>query len=180
TVRAMTVIKGQPVSSGFDNSTFHGLNAFRFINSAGDSIPVRWLMTPMQPFEAASTDSAPQGKNSLFDALIAAIHRQPLQWRLIVIIGQPGDPTNHASIAWPAGREQVDVGTLTLDRVESDETSAATDINFDPLVLPAGIAPSDDPLLSARSAVYSQSFTRRAGETKQPSAITPTDVRRGE
>jgi catalase len=74
----------------------------------------------------------------------------------------------------------VDVGVLTLDRVESDETSTATDINFDPLVLPAGIAPSDDPLLSARSAVYSQSFTRRAGERKQPSAITPADVRKGE
>src|SRR5882672_5835996 len=180
TVKALTVIKGQPVSSGFGNSTFHGLNAFRFINSAGDSIPVRWLMTPMQPFEAASTSSAPQGKNSLFDALIAAIQRQPLQWRLILIIGQPGDPTNDASIAWPAERQQVDVGTLTLDRVESDETSAATDINFDPLVLPAGIAPSDDPLLSARSAVYSQSFTRRAGETKQPSAIAPADARKGD
>src|SRR5437588_4133991 len=179
TVQALTVIKGQPVSSGFDNSTFHGLNAFRFINSAGDSIPVRWLMTPMQPFQATSTGSAPQGKNFLFDALIAAIHRQPLQWRLVVIIGQPGDPTNDASIAWPAERQQVDVGTLTLDRVESDETSAAADINFDPLVLPAGITPSDDPLPSARSAVYSQSFTRRAGETKQPSAITPADVRRG-
>src|SRR5882762_103335 len=52
TMQAMTVIKGQAVSSGFDNSTFHSLNAFRFINSADDSIPVRWLMTPMQPFEA--------------------------------------------------------------------------------------------------------------------------------
>jgi catalase len=179
TVRAMTVIKGQPVSSGFDNSTFHGLNAFRFINSAGDSIPVRWLLTPMQPFEAASA-SAAHDKNYLFDSLIAQIHRQPLRWRLIVIVGQPGDPTHDATIAWPEERENVDVGTLTLDRVESDDTSAATDLNFDPLVLPAGIAPSDDPLLSARSAVYSQSFTRRAGETKQPSAITPLVVRKGE
>jgi catalase len=179
TVRAMTVIKGQPVSSGFDNSTFHGLNAFRFINSAGDSIPVRWLLTPMQPFEVASA-SAALDKNYLFDSLIAQIHRQPLGWRLIVIVGQPGDPTHDASIAWPEERENVDVGTLTLDRVESDDTSAATDINFDPLVLLAGIAPSDDPLLSARSAVYSQSFTRRAGETKQPSAITPLAVRKGE
>jgi catalase len=179
TVKALTVIKGQPVSSGFGNSTFHGLNAFRFINSAGDSIPVRWLMTPMQPFEAASTASVPQDKNYLFDALIAAIHRQPLQWRLIIIIGQPDDPTNDASVPWP-GRQQVDVGTLTLDRVESDETSAATDLNFDPLVLPAGITPADDPLLSARSAVYSQSFRRRAGETKQPTAITPADVRKGD
>jgi catalase len=180
TVQALTIIKGQPVSSGFDNSTFHGLNAFRFINSAGDSIPIRSLLTPMQPFEAASTASAPQDKNYLFDALIAQIHRQPLRWHLIVIIGQPGDPTNDATIAWPAAREQVDVGTLTLDRVESDDTSAAMDLNFDPLVLPAGIAPSDDPLLSARSAVYSQSFTRRAGETKHPSAITAADVRKGD
>jgi catalase len=74
----------------------------------------------------------------------------------------------------------VEVGTLTLDRVESDDTSAARDINFDPLVLPAGIAPSDDPLLSARSAVYSRSYTRRAGEPKQPSPIAPADVRKGE
>jgi catalase len=48
------------------------------------------------------------------------------------------------------------------------------------LVLPAGIKPSDDPLLSARSAVYAQSFRRRAGETKQPSAITSADVGKGD
>jgi len=179
TAQALTVIKAQPVSSGFENSTFHGLHAFRFIDAAGDSIPVRWLLTPAQPFEAASAAAA-EDKNYLFDTLIAQVHRRPLRWHLIVTIGQPGDPTNDATLAWPAAREQVDVGTLTLDRVESDDTSAATDVNFDPLVLPVGIAPSDDPLLSARSAVYSQSFTRRAGEAKQPSAITPANVRKGE
>jgi catalase len=180
TVQALTVIKGQPASSGFGNSTFYSLNAFRFINAAGESTPVRWVLEPEQRKEAADGASAAHDKNFLFDALIAAIHRQKkLRWHLIVIIGQPGDSTNDASVPWPKGREQVDVGTLTLDRVESDDTSAARDINFDPLVLPAGIAPSDDPLLSARSAVYSQSFTRRAGEAKQPSAITPADARKG-
>ena len=109
----------------------------------------------------------------MFDALIAQIHRRPLQWYLIVIVGQPGDPTNDATIAWPAGREQVNVGTLTLDRVESDDTSAARDINFDPLVLPAASRRRTTRCSSARSAVYSQSYTRRAGEQKQPSAITP-------
>jgi catalase len=175
TVQALKIIKSQPASAWFGDSTFHGLHAFRFTNAAGDSTPVRWLLTPTQQFPAARN----MDKNYLFDALIAAIHHQPLHWHLIVIIGQPGDPTNDASIPWPAGREQVDVGTLTLDQVESDDTSAATNINFDPLVLPAGIAPSDDPLLSARSAVYSQSFTRRAGEAKQPSAITPAEARKG-
>jgi catalase len=180
TAEALKFIKSQPASSGFGDSTFHSLNAFRFINAAGESTPVRWILTPAQPLKTASAATSSQDKDFLFDALIAQIHRRPLQWYLIVIVGQPGDPTNDATIAWPAGREQVNVGTLTLDRVESDDTSAAPDINFDPLVLPAGIATSDDPLLSARSAVYSQSYTRRAGEQKQPSAITPAQVKKGE
>ena len=73
-------------------------------------------------------------------------------------------------------RKQVDAGTLTIDTVESEETSPTRDINFDPLVLPGGISPSDDPLLSARSAAYSQSFTRREREHKEPSAISAAEV----
>jgi catalase len=175
---AIKIIKAQAVPSGFENSTFHSLNAFRFINAAGVSTPVRWILTPLQPFEASGP--APADKNYLFDGLIAQIHRQPLRWHLVLIVGQPGDPTNDATAAWPEEREKVDVGTLTLDQIVSDETSPATEINFDPLVLPSGIEPSDDPLLSARSAVYSQGYTRRAGEPKPVFPITPADVRKGE
>src|SRR5262249_52080166 len=129
TVEALKFIKSQPAPSGFGDATFHSLNAFRFINAAGESTPVRWILTPAQPWK---TENAAQDKNFLFDALIAQIHRRPLQWYLIVIVGQPGDPTNDATKPWPAAREQVNVGTLTLDRIESDDTSAARDINFDP------------------------------------------------
>jgi len=176
TVRALGVIKAEQFSSDFDNSTFHGLNAFRFVNAEGKSVPVRWLLTPTRPFAAVRTAVAQEDKNDLFRALITQMHLLPIQWHLIVIVGHADDPTNDASLPWPAGREQVDVGTLTLNRVEAEETSPATAINFDPLVLPAGIEPSDDPLLSARSAIYSQSFRRRAGEVKQQSAILPTDL----
>jgi catalase len=178
-VRASAVLKTRQISSGFANSTFHSLNAFRLVDSNGNSTPVRWVLNPVQPFEAVRPASSNQGRNFLFDGLIAQINRQPLQWHLIAIIGQPGDTTTDPSTAWPAEREQVDVGTLTLDRVESEETSVAREINFDPLVLLPGIEPSDDPFLSARSAIYSQSFTRRAGEAQQPSAITPAEIRKG-
>ena len=180
TAEALEFIGSQPAPSGFGDATFHSLKACRFTNAAGESTPVRWILRPAQPLKPANGAPASQDKSFLFDALIAQIHRRPLQWYLIVIVGQPGDPTNDATRPWPPGREEVNVGTLTLDRVESDDTSAARDINFDPLVLPDGIAPSDDPLLSARSAVYSQSYTRRAGEQKQPSAITPAEVGKGE
>ena len=178
TVQAMKIIQSHSVSSGFDNSAYYGLIAFWFVDASGTSIPVRWSMVPLQPFVAADAVAAQGDKNYLFDALIASIVQHPLQWHLMITVGQPGDVTDDASIPWPDGREQVDVGTLTLDHVESEETSPARDINFDPLVLPAGMAPSNDPLLSARSAVYSQSFTRRAGEKKLPSAVTPSDVRK--
>ena len=102
--------------------------------------------------------------------------QNPLQWHLIITVGQPGDPTSDPTLPWPPDRQQVDVGTLTIDHVESEETSPARDINFDPLVLPNGIATSDDPLLSARSAAYSQSFARREGEHKDPSAVSPAET----
>jgi catalase len=175
-VRAIGIIKSHAPSSGFDNTAFNGLNAFRFTNADGAISYVRWTLAPGQPYEAAT--GASQDKNFLFDGLIAIILQHPLQWHLVMTVAQPGDPTDDATLPWPEGRETVDVGTLTLDSVESEETSPARDINFDPLILPAGIAPSDDPLLSARSAIYSQSFTRRAGEKKEPSAITPAEVQK--
>jgi catalase len=173
TARALGAIGAQPFSSGFDNATYYALNAFRFVDASGHATPVRWSIVPTQPFVAinraapASTD-----KNALFDALIALVAKQSLDWHLIAVLGQPGDPTDDATIQWPVDRERVDLGTLTVERVTGEANGTCRDVNFDPLVLPSGIEPSDDPLLSARSAVYSRSFTRREGEAKEPSAVT--------
>jgi catalase len=137
---------------------------------------------PVQPVAAEAAEQTEAGdENYLFDELIAQIVQHPRQWRLIVTIGQAGDPTNDATQAWPEGRQQVYAGTVTIDRVSSEDTGRCTAVNYDPLVLPAGIEPSDDPLLSARSAVYARSFTLRAEEEheKPPSAVTPQDVQAG-
>ncbi len=173
TVRALALIGAAPTSSGFIDASYNSLDAFRFINAAGVSTPVRWSMTAVEPFAAQAPEQAANpDKNYLFDAAIDRLRRGPAQWRLVVTIGQPGDPTNDATIPWPDDREHVDVGTLTIDHIEAEAPGNCRDVNFDPLVLPSGIEPSDDPLLSARSAAYSQSFTRRAGETKEPSAVS--------
>ena len=175
--KAIQVIHSQPMSSGFANSTFNSLNAFRFINAVGVVASVRWSMVPAQSFQPIGTATSEQADtNFLFGALIAKIHQHPLQWHLIITIAQAEDPTEDATIPWPPDRRRVEVGTLTVNQVESEDTSPARDINFDPLVLPNGIAASGDPLLSARSAVYMRSFTRREGEHKTPSAVSPAEV----
>lgn len=180
TATALKIIQEEPVSSGFHDSTFRSLNAFQFTSAQGELVPVRWLFKPIQPVEVSAANETPADKDYLFDELLYQLHREPLQWQLIVVVGQPGDPTDDATTAWPADRGQVDVGTLTIVRAESDDTSVAAGLNFDPLVLPVGIAPSNDPMLSARSAIYSRSFTRRAGEPKSPNEITPAAVAKGE
>jgi catalase len=164
---AIKIIMSTPFSSGFADSRFNGLMAFRFVNAAGVVTPVRWSMVPTEPFAPENPEQAKSGdKNYLFDAMLARVARGPLQWHLII--------TNDPTIPWPADREQLDVGVLTIDHAETEVLDNCRDINFDPLVLPSGIAPSDDPLLSARSAVYSESFTRREGEKKSPSAVQVT------
>jgi catalase len=96
----------------------------------------------------------------------------------MLTVGQPEDPTADASLQWPPDRREIDAGTLTINSIESDDNSPARNITFDPLVLPHGIDPSDDPLLSARSAAYSVSFRRREAEQKSPSAVSAAEVAR--
>jgi catalase len=171
-VRAHEIIGQHHFSSGFADETYNALNAFRFVSDDGTATPVRWSVVPeTQAAAAPAPQDLAADKNYLFDALIAAFGQGPLRWHLVLTIGQPGDSTGDASIPWPDGRAHVDVGTITFDRVEAEAPGNCRDINYDPLVLPFGIAPSDDPLLSARSAAYAESFRLRAGEPKTPSAV---------
>jgi catalase len=157
--RAMTILKQHPPTPGFADSIFSGLNAFYFVSQSGARTPVRWKLTPLQ--QALPPTSGP---DALFDPLVRQLRAGPLRWRLVLTVGTRDDPTNDATLPWPADRRTIDAGQLTLNSVDTEAKGNARDINFDPLVLPPGIEPSDDPLLSARSAVYAASYRRRTGE----------------
>jgi catalase len=115
--RAVAIIKAQPATAGFADSTFNSLDAFRLVNSAGASVPVRWAAVPLQAavIQASSPDddSAQTAHgNRLFDDLIAQIHERPLQWRLVITLGRPEDPTADATVAWPDDRPHIDAGVV--------------------------------------------------------------------
>ncbi len=77
TAAALQMIGKHPFSSGFGDSPYYALNAFRFVNAQGESTPVRWWVTPDQTFGGNS--ATPTGKNYLFDGLIAQLHAKPLR-----------------------------------------------------------------------------------------------------
>jgi catalase len=170
TAAAMKIIKQAPPSAGFADSTYRGLNAFRATNGHGETTAIRWAAVPITGEPPAGQ---PHGddRNVLFDALIDTVARGPVSWKLILTLADPTDPTHDATLPWPQNRATVNAGTITIDAVQTEAPGNARDINFDPLVLPDGLAVSDDPLPSARSAVYARSFNRRAREPKSPSAV---------
>lgn len=176
TPAALAIIKARPVTSGFADDTFRSLNSFLFVNDDGKATPVRWALVPQQ-----SMGTPGSGQNYLFEDLIKALAHGPLTWKMVVTIGEAGDPIADPTKPWPSSRTQIDAGTLTIDRTESEDGGGrCLGLTFDPTVLPSGITVSDDPFPSARAAAYARSFTLRSGEHKPPSAITPAMVTVGE
>lgn len=170
TAAAMKIIGQTPPSAGFADSIFNGLNAFRFTNEAGATVAVRWSVIPIEDGGPASAALA-SGKDFLFDQLIRTVAQRPVRWRLVLTIAEAGDPTDDATKPWPSTRRTIDAGVVTIGAVQTEAPGNARDINFDPTVLPDGIALSDDPIPRARAAVYARSFTRRAEEPKSPSEV---------
>lgn len=154
-----------PWSNSWGNTDYNGVNAFRFVAADGSARYVRWSMRPQLAFEPLD---APQREQADADFLAHDLDTRlaaaPLRWDMVITVAAAEDAVDDASRAWPSDRTHVVAGTLELVRAEPQATGACRDINYDPLILPAGIESSGDPILAARSAVYSHSFNRRERE----------------
>jgi catalase len=76
-------------------------------------------------------------------------------------LADAGDVVDDATIPWPAEREVVTLGTITLDAVVANQAAEQKQMIFDPIPRVEGIEPSEDPLLELRAAVYLISGRRR-------------------
>jgi catalase len=156
-------LKQAPIPSSFANGTYYGINAFYFVNATGERQGIRWSFEPEAPFERIEPGRlAEQPPDFLFEDVKARVAAAPLRWALRVTLAQPGDPLSDATQRWPESRPSIMAGQLVIDQVTPEGSATCRDLNYDPLVLPAGIEPSADPLLAARSAAYAVSFRRRA------------------
>ncbi len=166
--------RSAPWTASFGDQDYNSLNAFRFVDAQDVSRTVRWTMAAEdKPRDASPAELAKLGPDFLEQALRQRLSQGELRWHLLVTVAAAGDPTNDATKVWPGEREHVDVGTLVVQQSQDEANGPCRDLNYDPLILPAGIAPSDDPLLPARSSSYANSFDRRTAEARYYSR-TPT------
>jgi catalase len=88
--------------------------------------------------------------------------RGPAEWDFHLQFPGEGDPLDDATVAWPADRRKVKVGRLAVTSAAPAGTPGECEREmFDPLLLPQGIEPSNDPILLVRSEAYAVSLSRR-------------------
>jgi catalase len=150
-----------PVRS-YGSSDYHGIHAFWLTNAQGQKTLAKWRFEPRDGVQRLSSEELTRMPNRfLNDTLFERLKQGPLQWDMVLIMGQSDDEQSNPTISWPATRPEVHAGVLTLASASAQGGGACEPINFDPLVLTSGIAPSNDPVLMFRSAAYATSFAKR-------------------
>jgi catalase len=153
----------RPPPQSFATLAYYGINAFKFTNASGKSRYGRYEILPDAGQKVlAEAEVAKADPNYLIKELPARLAKGAVNFHLFVQLAKPGDVTDDATVVWPASRDRIALGTLTLTKMVPDqETAQKTLVYFNPLALPEGIDPSDDPILLARPPAYGVSFGRR-------------------
>lgn len=147
------------------NSSYFGIHTFKFLNIKNKITLVRWRFVPEDGEQQMSDDELKNSpSNFLEQRLIERVKDKPVRWSMMLTIGTPADPVDNPTLAWPQGREEINVGTLTISSATPQAGADCENINFDPLVMAAGIEPTNDPVLLFRRAAYAVSYGKRLSE----------------
>lgn len=146
----------------FATQPFYGVNSFKFINDQGDEHFGRYIIEPVAGVKFF-TESEQQNldDNYLMDELPKRLSNNKVEYKIFVQLAGANDDVNDATVTWPASRDRVEIGTLTLTQMYANADTFAKENMFNPLAIPEGIEASDDPILLARPGAYAVSFGRR-------------------
>lgn len=159
-------VKDHLRTESWAENQFNSLDSFIFTDPSGAKHAVRWSFVPAaQAVTLTPEELAQRGPNFLDQDITQRVAAGPQHWDLVITVANPEDPTADPTKAWPADRRTVNAGTLTVQQIEPEANGPCRDINYDPTVLPYGMATSDDPMPAARSAAYALSYDRRTSES---------------
>jgi catalase len=146
----------------YANGAFFGIHTFKFIDKNNKTTLVKWRFVPEDgEKELTNSELTSMPRDFLEKALIDRAKQGPVKWDMWVTVGEPGDPETDPTLLWPAGRKEFKAGTLSFTSATPQEGAECKNINYDPLVMSDGIAPTDDPVLLFRSPSYAVSFVKR-------------------
>ena len=152
-------------TANYYQATYFSIHTFKFIDAKNNVHMVKWRFVPRdgtKEMTAAEMTAAP--RDFLERNFMERVGKGPAQWDMVVYVGEPGDPQDNPTLAWPENRRHFTAGTLTITQATPQQKGLACEpINFDPLRMADGIAPTADPVLLFRSPAYASSFGKRIG-----------------
>lgn len=152
----------KPYPKSFATLSYHGINAFEFTNADGKSVFGRYILSPASDeANLAEAEGQQQDADYLMKELPDRLQSSAVVMRLSVQIADADDAVNDATVIWPEDRPVVELGVLRLTAMHDDAAAYEKATMFNPLALPEGIAPSEDPILMARPGAYAVSFQHR-------------------
>ena len=163
---AMALMKfsaAHPPTANYYQSTYFSIHTFKFIDAKGATHMVKWRFVPRDGTKELTAEESKAAPHDFLEKnLIERTHKGPVSWDMVVYVGEPGDPEDNPTLAWPETRKHFKAGTLTITEASPQQKGMACEpINFDPLVMADGIAPTNDPILLFRSPAYAVSFGKR-------------------
>ncbi len=152
----------KPMPASFATQAFYGVNAFEFTNQQGKSVFGRYQIVPVAGEQSMPEEKMAQlGPNYLMEELAERVAAKPAKYKLLLQIAGKDDVITDPTVVWPADRQVVELGTLSITRVVPDAKEIEKKLAYNPLILPDGIKPSNDPVLLYRPVVYAVSVGRR-------------------
>jgi len=145
----------------FADEEYYGIDAFVFVNKAGERQALRYQMVPERAVHLDSAEAAKRAPDFLMDELPQRLKRGPVTFHLKAQLAAAGDSTKDPTQPWPEERKVMDLGVLTIDRAAADSAEVQKELLFLPGQLTDGIEQSDDPLIDVRNGAYAVSFSRR-------------------
>ena len=156
-------LQAMPPAS-YAQQRYYGLHAFKWVAPDGSERFVRYRWEPEAGVDELTEDEARErGPDYLRDEIAARVEAGDAAFRLLVQLGEEGDPTDDPTVAWPDEREVVEVGRLEVTAPEHEREHDGDVLVFDPTRVVDGIELSDDQILRFRPHAYSVSVERRSG-----------------
>jgi len=159
---AAFVMAPKPFPASLANESFFAVSAVHFTNAADETQFGRMKIRPVAGSQYLSdAETAKETPNYLMDEMGERLAKGPVQFKFFVQLAAAGDVVDDATIHWPADREEVEFGTISITKKENELEPELRKIIFDPRPGVEGIAASNDPLFEIRAALYLMSGRRR-------------------
>jgi catalase len=154
-----TTQKPAPVS--YATLSYFGVNSFKLTNAKGDSEYIRYQFIPESGEKFLTKQQLPNaGPDYLQKEIKERVAKMPVKIRFYAQIATAGDKIANPSIAWSDKNKRVFLGTITINRLNTNTLEDDKNLSFIPNNLVDGIEAAD-PMLKDRSKAYPISVKER-------------------